>query len=897
MKRLLPRAAPFGAALLALTPAASAQIGATTPAGQPDPQAAPAATAAPRLRQFVQADYPPAALAAGREGAVLLQLSVSAEGRVTEATVVQGLGDGFDEAALAAARQFEFEPGRRDGAPVAAVLRYRYRFSVAAARAAQTPRPAAVVRGIIRTLQGDRAIEGAAVSLTLSGSPPMQAVTDVAGRFRFDLQEGGEAEITVAAEGLETLVQRETVNPRDELAVVYRLAAPRPLREPGTPGAGRGRAGAGDDDDDVDGEAVVRGRRQRAREVTRQSLQFREILRMPGTGGDALRAVQNFPGVARAINGLLIVRGSTPQDTQIFADGTPIPLVYHFGGLSAVISTELLDRIDFYPGNFSARYGRAQGGIVDVGFRSPRRQGFRAVANVNLIDASLFVEGAITPTLSFAASFRRSYVDAVLGLVLDNINAVSFTSLPVYWDYQALLEWRPTPRDRVRLASFGSDDGISLLLNRPPENSPRFTGAFSSNTGFHTVQALWDHTFSPRLTQRVMTSLSRNSINFGGGEVFGLNLGFWQATGRYELSYTHNRRMRANVGLDILAGPASIRFNGVRPPTEGQAFDPANAPRVATDATDTVYRPGTYAELELSPVPRLRLIPSLRVDYTRDAGRTWAVQPRMSFRWEFMRDWFIKGGVGVYNQGPQPNQSSGAQNAFAPGTLVGNPNLLTQRSIHYGLGLEHNFSPYVTASVEGFYKDLDRQVVSTTGLPQYTEPYLNLGIGRIYGAEILLRHRPSSRFFGWVAYTLSRSERQDTPTSPYRVFQFDQTHILTLIGSWRLGRGWEVGGRFRFVTGNPITPVAGAVLNGETGTYTQLPGQPFSVRNDPFHQLDIRIDKTWQLRRGSINLFLEVLNVYNRTNPEGLQYNYNFTQRNTVGGIPIFPNLGVRVEY
>ncbi len=904
MKRHLLRAAPLGAAILALAPVARGQIGATTPVGDPPPTPPPGAvsgTTPPRLRQFVQADYPPAALAAGREGAVLLQLTLDATGRVTEATVVQGLGDGFDEAALAAARRFEFEPGRRDGVAVPAVLRYRYRFRLAEGRAAQSPRPAAVVRGMIRTLQGDRALEGAAVTLSLSGSPPMEAVTDVAGRFRFELLEAGEAEIRVSSEGMEPLTVRETVTASEELAVVYRLAAPRPTRggaETG-PGSGPGAPGAEPDEGDgVEGQAVVRGRRQREREVTRQSLQFREILRMPGTGGDALRAVQNFPGVARAINGLLIVRGSTPQDTQIFADGTLIPLVYHFGGLSAVISTELLDRIDFYPGNYSARYGRAQGGIVDVGFRSPRRQGYRIVGNINLIDASLFVEGAITPTLSFAASFRRSYVDAVLGLVLDQISAVSFTSLPVYWDYQGLLEWRPTARDRVRLASFGSDDSLSLLLNRPPETAPRFAGTFSSNTGFHAVQALWDHQFSPRLSHRMMSSLSYNNINFGGGEVFGLDLGFWQATGRYELSYQASRHLRANVGLDILAGPATIRYNGIRLPTEGQSFDPANAPRVATNTSDTLYRPGAYAELELTPVPSLRLIPSLRADYTRDAGRTWAVQPRLSFRWEMLRDLFLKGGIGVYNQGPQPNQSSAAQNSWAPGTLVGNPNLLTQRSIHYGLGVERNFSRYVTASVEGFYKDLDQQVVSTLGMPGYTEPYLNLGIGRIYGAEILLRHRPSTRFFGWVAYTLSRSERRDTPTSPYRIFQFDQTHILTLIGSWRLGRGWEIGGRFRFVTGNPLTPVAGSVLNGETGTYTQIPGAPLSTRNDPFHQLDIRIDKTWQLRRrGSINLFLEVLNVYNRTNPEGQQFNYNYTQRATVGGIPFFPNLGLRVEY
>ena len=35
---------------------------------------------------------------------------------------------------------------------------------------------------------------------------------------------------------------------------------------------------------------------------------------------------------------------------------------------------------------------------------------------------------------------------------------------------------------------------------------------------------------------------------------------------------------------------------------------------------------------------------------------------------------------------------------------------------------------------------------------------------------------------------------------------FDQTHILTILGSYRLGHGWEFGARFRLVSGNLVTP-------------------------------------------------------------------------------------------
>jgi hypothetical protein len=124
-------------------------------------------------------------------------------------------------------------------------------------------------------------------------------------------------DLRVRAEGFQDLRLSETLADRDDVNGTYRLD-PR-VRDPSQ------RPARPTEDPDAQGEATIRARRQPAREVTRQSLEFREILRMPGTGGDALRAVQNFPGVARSINGLLIVRGSTPQDTQIFADGTSDP--------------------------------------------------------------------------------------------------------------------------------------------------------------------------------------------------------------------------------------------------------------------------------------------------------------------------------------------------------------------------------------------------------------------------------------------------------------------------------------------------------------------------------------------------------------------------------------------
>jgi hypothetical protein len=166
----------------------------------------------------------------------------------------------------------------------------------------------------------------------------------------------------------------------------------------------------------------------------------------------------------------------------------------------------------------------------------------------------------------------------------------------------------------------------------------------------------------------------------------------------------------------------------------------------------------------------------------------------------------------------------------------------------------------------------------------------------------LLKYKPDDRFFGWIAYTLSRSVRQDHPSDDEYLFQFDQTHNLIMLGSYRLGRGWEFGARFRVVSGPLDTPVLGspalpAIYSADAGSYTPLQGKPFSRRLPLFHQLDLRLDKRWQFQSWRLSAYLDVLNVYNNQSVEGLVYNYNFSQEAFQTGIPIIPSIGLRGEF
>ncbi len=117
------------------------------------------------------------------------------------------------------------------------------------------------------------------------------------------------------------------------------------------------------------------------------------------------------------------------------------------------------------------------------------------------------------------------------------------------------------------------------------------------------------------------------------------------------------------------------------------------------------------------------------------------------------------------------------------------------------------------------------------------------------------------------------------------------------MGSYELGSGWTLGARFRLVSGNPDTPVNGALYDSGSGVYLPRYGAQNSDRLPTFHQLDVRLDKAWVKETWELSAYLDVQNVYNQGNPEGWRYNYDFTERSAVTGLPVLPILGVKGKW
>jgi TonB family protein len=624
------------------------------------------------------------------------------------------------------------------------------------------------------------------------------------------------------------------------------------------------------------------------RETTKHTVSQETIKHLPGTRGDALRSIEILPGVARtAINqGTPILRGASWNESQTFLNGTPVPFLYHFGGLTSFLSTRVVDRVDLYPGNFSARYGRVAGGVVEVKTRDPDSPTLRAAVDLNLIDSAAYVETPLGERAGLALAARRSNIDFFFKNFVPK-DAYSVVAAPVYYDYQLLGFYKFDGSTRLRVTGYGSRDSLDLFFSHPPDEDPAITGGVNADIAFHRLGLELESRRTSGISSNVSATIGHIDQKFHIGELDQSFKGY-ELYGRAEGSAELHRTLRLTAGADLVAWFFEGTYRG---PAPGQAEgdptqnNPLSSQRLisASDDSIDVLRPAAYAELGFRPVDALLLMPGVRVDYLGDT-KHYAVDPRFAARYELSPTLALKAGVGSFSQMPEWWQTLPS---------VGNPRLKAYRALQTSAGIEQKFGEHGKLSLEGFYKHLSGVVVAT---PDDSAPHLeNDGGGRIYGAEISAETRWAGSGSAYLAYTLSRSERNEHGGA-YRLFDNDQTHILSLVGTQGLGKGWEVGARFRLVSGNPTTPVTGSVYDARSGVYVPEYGPTGSDRNPMFQQLDLRVEKGFKAGPVKLAVYLDVQNVYNAKNYEGRRYSFDYSKSEAVSGLPLMPNLGLRGE-
>ena len=844
----------------------------------------PVLTKAPELLRTVEAAYPPEAAAAGKTASVEMLITLDAQGGVSDAQVTRPVGDGFDEAALAAVRQFQFSPAEVDGVPAPIQLQYVYNFVLQPppvdAAAPPPPPPDATLTGQLLARGSRSRVPGATVRCGDDPEAP-EALSDEEGRFTLKVTPGV-CEVRVVANDFHLYTTKETLAPSETTEVIFYLL-------PKAPGF----------------ETVVRGAREK-KEVVRRTLERQELQRVPGSFGDPIRVIQNLPGVARTPFGLgqLLVRGAAPSQTLTFFDGVEVPILFHLGGGPSVVNAEFLDRIDFFPGGFGSRYGRAVGGVVDVATRKGSTDTLHGSVKVDLLDSGFFLESPITDGISIAGAARRSYVDVLLPLVLpDDPEGGTLLVLPRYWDYQVRMDFGarrgtqagPGGRSTGYVMAFGSDDLLNVVASGGGRNRDVTVDA---RTLFHRLKGDWTYRLG-NFTSVLTPYAGYDLAGFGFGTLR-LDAHVWSLGVREDAALEIQPWLTARAGSDIrfehLVGEGELPvIGGVQYPSFPGDDPKAEVQRIKRVAN--TFDGALYAELDLKAGP-VTVTPGVRGTYARIYGHDrYTVDPRLWVRWQPRETTALKGSLGLYTQPPEAFNLEPAP--------LGNPNLRHERAFQTSVGVEQRLTDAINVDVTAFYNRRYDLVVSPGDTVQNDDgtltryQYANAGLGRAYGLEVLLRHEVTRNFFGWLAYTLNRSEQRRAGRGDYALSTFDQTHILTAVASYRLPLGFEIGARMRYVTGRPTTPLQHLfdIYDSDRNNYEGSFGPENSARLQPFHQLDIRLDKSWIFQRWTLNAYIDVQNVYNASNVEATFYDYRFRESFAVPGIPILPVIGVKGSF
>jgi TonB family protein len=868
----------------------------------------------PKLLEFVKAEYPADLVKKGTEGEVILDLVVDTAGRVDSVGVVKGFNQVLDSCAAAAVKKFRFRPAIAAGAPVPVLMQYAYRFTIDEVvekieryvnlkgrlleRGTRLPVRDAAIAVMYRDTTGDKALtvpfsaylkkigrfEGQHVE-----SNSIITTTDSAGRFSFTSLPVGPITIKVICAGYEQLREDEFIHSAEMTEVTYHI------QRFSTYG---------------DNEVVVYGKAEE-KEVAKHTLTLNEVKKIPGFNGDAVKVVQALPGVARAslFGSQIVVRGAPTADSRFYLDGMYLPVLFHFGGLKSTYNSDALESVDFYPGGFGTRYGDVTAGVIEIKGRPAKADRIHASIDANLYDASFMVEGPVTDKISTLLTARRSFVGDILSWAVTKLD-LPVSIQPYYWDYIWRTDYVPAKNQKFYLTFFGSQDYFKLIASSFTRGGTSVTSDPTNQADQRTLFNMgilgWNWDISPTVKNNLTYGLTYGDefASFFGMVKVDQNAWFNNLRDEVSIDITNNAVLHA--GLDAIVYPVNFEF-------------------ILQGAADTVTRDtlrnwqfgdiGPYVYLDWKPFERLELIPGLRYDYFPELKYRGSVLPaywnyglfnnrqgapgepslRLTARYKIAPAHTVKAAVGNYSQTPQPLGQSIMQR-------WGDPYLPATKAVHYVGGYEWKMTDLDNADVQVYYNsqwDIPRQG-SELDVParQIPKGFYADELGRMYGLEIMLKHDQGKRFFGWIAYSLSRSERRDPHTGAWSLYGKDETHNLQLIGSLRLPKFWEIGCRVRYVTGDPTTPIIGVGYNETYGGFFPLYGPKNSSRFDSFFQLDMRVEKKFMMKNWVLTTYLDFqdLSWFVYKSPEFYLYDYRYDQKTPVGGIP-YPSFGISAEF
>ncbi|TPN87633.1 TonB-dependent receptor [Aquimarina algicola] len=664
--------------------------------------------------------------------------------------------------------------------------------------------------------------------------------------------------------------------------------------------------------------------RPRETPLSTQTLSAVEIATYPGSNNDVVQVAQTLPGVSPSIGGFrndLIIRGGAPNETVYYLDGMEVPNINHFstqgsaGGPVGLINVSFINDVTLSTSAFGAQYDNPLSGVLQFSQRNGNNRDISGNFRVSASEAALTLEGPLfkgkneEAKTTFLVSGRRSYLQFLF-------EVIGLPFRPNYWDYQYKINHKIDTYNDLSFIGIGSIDDFSV---EAPDD-------FDAEQQAQLEQA-------PFIEQRT------NAIGLSWKRRFKDGSGFMETTVSNNFlknEFTRFEDPENETGVifsnDATESETKLRYQltkffGDWKFTTGfntQYSDYSNETVNLTDNNifDTeidFFKYGLFANLTRTFFnDKLDVSFGFRADddtFTEEDNILSTFSPRLSLSYEFKENWRLNGSVGRYYKLP-------------PYTILGfrdNNNILVNKDVeytmsdHYVLGIQHYFSPSASISLEGFYKRYDDYPVSILDEVSLankgadfevlgSEDVATVGRGRSYGAELQFQQKLSNNFYGIFAYTWFFSEFTGFDRNVYLPSVWDSRHLISFTGGYKLKQNWEVSARYRFAGNTPFVPT------DQEATLANYPEVILDYDRlgqeelDIFSQLDIRIDKKWNFKNVSLDVFVEVQNVLGQETPQPTQFglnrdiNGNITQPRSLTAIEtdtgqLIPSIGVVIDF
>ena len=616
--------------------------------------------------------------------------------------------------------------------------------------------------------------------------------------------------------------------------------------------------------------------------VSLRIIGLQEIEKSPGANRDISRIVQSYPGVAFSPIGYrndLIVRGGSPSENRFYLDGVEIPNINHFstqgasGGPVGILNADLIREVNFYTGAFPTDKGNALSSVLDFKLRDGDMERNSLKATLGASEVSLASNGHLGKKTSYLVSVRQSYLQFLFDML-------GLPFLPTFTDAQFKLKTRFDARNELTVLGLGGIDKMKLNTKADDEDNEYILSYLPKiQQETFTLGAVYRHYAGAHVQSVVASHSYLNNRNTkyqqndeSDPEHLMLRLRSTEQNTQLRLENSSSfRNWKVTVGTSL----------------DYSQYSNTTFQKVYTDRAQTfdyhtylgIMRWGLFGTVNYTSIDeRFTASLGLRADANNYSAAmkdlSDQLSPRLSLSYQLTEHWSLSGNAGLYYQLP-PYTALGFKNNNG---VYANKYALRYMQVSQGsVGLNWRKGDTFEVSVEGFYKDYDKIPLSVAdGIPltckgnDYgvigNELLTSTAQGRSYGAELLLKWLVAKKLNLASSFTLFKSEYRTDKESEYIASAWDNRFIFNLRGTYNLPRHWSVGMKVSCIGGAPYTPYDADKSSLVTAWNAQ--GKPYydytrynEERLPAFTQVDIRIDKTFYLKRCMLGFYIDLQNI------------------------------------